>query len=376
MRRVALAIAVVVLVALSVTVPGFLFDLARRATDSEAEVPLDVLEPVDEGIAELARPPAERFEQRIAYLGDSIIASHRDVGVPARLQDTLDGRTRKGLFRICAVAAPGLGPFDFYFLADRVADARPDQVILPINLTVFSRPWRATFSRPQLAGILPARRLPQALALPLEWIGLTADRLLGYFAVVHLGGLDAWTRLSREQVRLGAARRSLANHVGARFGDGADRRFDLAAYRYFAKKFEIPKTNRLTREAIEDRYDRVLHGIEPDEPTLEVLAATLRIFRDAGIDVLVYANPTNVEHMARMGVVQHEGIDHTIRSLRQVATANGARFLDLHELLPDKAFGDAAGHLDFREGSIDAAWRLADGVAPVLIQTAYQRGAR
>lgn len=378
MRRAAVFGAAVAFLALAAAVPRLLFALAGTVTDARVEVPLDVIGPVEKGIERLIRRPDQPGQLRVAYLGDSMIASHRDeASLPARLRKALAERAGKKRFRVAPIAAPGLGPFDFYFLADHVLAANPDQIVLPINLTVFSAPWRGTFSRPELAGVLPAHRLPQALTLPLQWIGLTADRLLGYFVVVRTAGLPAWTELTRQQARLGAARRSLSHAIGERFGDDADRRFDLGAYRYFGKKYNVPGIQRLTAEGVEDRYGRVLRGLEPDHPALQVLEATLRIFQEAGVDVVVYTNPTNVEHMARVGAARPEGLARSIRSIEQVVEAAGARFVDLHDLLPDEGFRDGAGHFEFGEEGIDGPGLLADRIAPLLIEAAHRRmGAR
>ena len=41
---------------------------------------------------------------------------------------------------------PGAGPFDYYFLADRIADAAPDLVVIALNLDHFSKAWKGAYT--------------------------------------------------------------------------------------------------------------------------------------------------------------------------------------------------------------------------------------
>ena len=352
--------------------PGAIFDLRYAAVgaDPEVEVPLDVLGPLEAGLSALSKGREESGREQIAFLGDSMVMAYgKGRTVPERLQQRLDATTREGRFAVHSLAAPGMGPFDFYFVAERVARARPDQVILPINLTSFSAPWRHTFSRPQLAGLLPAGRVLEALGLPLDRIGLTADRLLLYFAIGRSGSLEEFHRFTREQALLGSARKTLAYAIGRRFGDDADERFAVGALRYFGKLWNIEGRQRLTAAGTLHRLGPVLRGVEPDDASLRVLEATIRIYRDRDVDVLVYANPTNVEHMEEVGVLDAppgRGLEQTVESIRQVSSRAGAHFLDLHALLADDRFRDGAGHLRVKEGGPDGPAELAAGIAPAI----------
>jgi hypothetical protein len=357
-------------------VPGAVFELRDQLLprDPEVEVPLDVLVPIDEGLAAIEEAHKRPKGQQVAYLGDSLVVGYPPRRtVPERLQQSLDAKTGEGLFEVHTLASPGMGPFDFYFIADRVATAGPDLVILPINLTSFSKPWRNTFARPQLAALLPAHRVPQALLLPFDWIGLTADRLFTYFAIGQLGGLDAWHELSREQALTGNRRKSLAQVVGKRWGDNADTRFALGALRYFQRLWNIEGTQRFTSEGIAQRYGPTLRGLSTDDPTLRVLEATIRIFRRYDVDVLVYVNPTNVEHMKLVGALDEAGLEHSIDSIREVSIRAGARFVDLHALLKDDGFRDAAGHFNVKEDGPDGPAIVAGTLAPVVYQEALKR---
>lgn len=368
------SLAAAVFVAVALAVPAALFHAAGA---TKVEVPLDVIEAVDAGLSRLAAPAEHPDQHRVAFLGDSMVVGYRaGQTVPERLQTILDRGPVAGRFHVEAVAAPGMGPFDFYFIADRVAAVSPDQVILPVNLTAFSKSWRETFSRPQLAGFLPPRRLPQALSLPMDWIGLTADRVLGYFTVVQLGGAESWAELSRKQVRVGTARSSLSRRVGDRWGGGAEAQLAEETLRYFKERFRVAGGERLSAEALLERYEAVLRGVDPDDPTLRLLTATLEIFAQAGIDVLVYANPTNVEHIERVGASNPQALARSLAEIERTVTAAGARWIDLHDLVGDDGFRDGAGHLSIGTEGTDGALLLVRSLVPPLVQDARRRSAR
>ena len=173
-------------------VPTTVFATLDAFGVDQVEVGLDVIEQI--GLPETPWPDSEDLIAHVAFLGDSMIVSYPEGRrVPDRLQERLDALSGEpGRLRVHAVAAPGMGAFDYYFLVDFVAAARPDVVILPFNLTSFAEAWRGTFSRPELVGFIEPSRLPGALGLPLDWIGVTADRLLSYVALVQAGGFDRW----------------------------------------------------------------------------------------------------------------------------------------------------------------------------------------
>jgi hypothetical protein len=76
---------------------------------------------------------------------------------------------------------------------------------------------------------------------------------------------------------------------------------------------------------------------------VEMLAALLRGLERAGIPVLVWVSPVNVEHVRSLGL-STDGLGRSIAALRKVARDSGAEFLDLHEALPGSAFRDAGDH--------------------------------
>ena len=369
MSAVRLGLAVVAFVLAAGSVPYGLFRLLDAYAVKPVEVGLDVIEQID--LPATPWPESDAESAHVAFLGDSMIISYPpNRRVPERLQERLDALANEARpIRVHSVAAPGNGAFDYYFLADLVAAAQPDVVILPVNLTSFSDIWRGTFSRPELAGFIDPSRLPHALALPLDWVGVTADRLLGGIALIQAGGFEAWRELAAQQARLGSALTLLTRTLGDRFGGNADKRFSRESFIYLKHRMVVAKTQRLTPEGTNRRFGKALAGIEPSEPTLQVLAAAIRTFRDQDIEVVVYTNPTNVEHLESIAAADSLGLAETLSSIEEVSRRAGAHFVDLHDLLPNQGFRDFAGHLAFRGDVPDGPLLLAEKLAPVVVQS-------
>ena len=352
-------------------IPHALFELRYdwQEKDPKVDVPLDVLDPIAAGLNGLAASKEARPRARqIVFLGDSIIAGPpRGRRVPDRLLELLEA-ARPGVFDVHAMASPGMGAFDFYFIADRVGELGPDLVVMPVNLASFSASWRNTFPRPELAALLRVRRVPESLVLPVDGIGLTADRLLFYLAIERLGGLYPWRDLTQQQVYLANARRGFAQAVGKRFGGDEDLKFARASIGHFRRQLNLENEPRFSAAGVEERYGTPLRGVEPDDPTLRILASAVRIYREHGAEVLVYANPTNVEHMARVDALGDEGFSRTLEAIRTAVHREGVRFVDLHAALPDTAYKDPAGHLRAGDGVVNGvrilAERLAEAIAP------------
>ncbi len=286
--------------------------------------------------------------QRIAFLGDStsMHASDGSRGIDHQLGPALDALApEQPRHLVFSFAAPGYTQFTQYFLSHRVAYARPDAVVVAFNLASFSNQWRRV-DRTRLAAWLPVRRLPEALSLPLYWIGLSTDQLLLYPIVAQLGGFEAWQKLLRVQARCvhawGSAAEWLQAHSGARDGLAYQNQF---FYHTRMEQYVDGPPQRETASLARSRLDALLAGVDPDHPVLRVLHATLEVFRERGIPVFVYIVPLNLEYLERIGIRNREGVRRGIESVRRVVEAAGASLIDLHDSLPDAAFADGGGHL-------------------------------
>jgi hypothetical protein len=304
----------------------------------------------------------------VAVLGDSALVSYPDGRtVPDRLQERLP-------FHVASLGVPGSGPFEYYFLASEIAGADPDLVVIGVNLDHFSHAWQGAYSRPQLAGLIGAERLGEALMLPLHWTGLTTDRLLFYIGLVEAGGYEPWYWLTLRQAQMGRARQQLeawlqGSGYVARNDTGDDtpeRLFRQAVDRRTIERvFTGPDIHRYREDALREHYAVTLAGIPNDHPVLRVLAATVAGFRDRDVDVLVYAVPLDVEYLAEQGLLDRDGLDRTVSTLANAVIRNGGIFADLHALFETEVFRDAPGHLVF-EGDIDGPALLAEALAPSI----------
>ena len=292
------------------------------------------------------------------YFADGARALDHQVG-PA-LDDWRRDPFPTGVF---SFASPGFTQFTQYFLSHRVANTRPDGVVLAFNLASFSQQWRNA-DRPELAAWLPVRHLGEALGLPLHWIGISTDELLLYTTTVAAGGFDAWRWLLHAQARCVRAWASLSEWLQARSGSRrmASRTRPCISSNV-ARRRTSPDHRSARRESLaHSRLDAILAGVGPDHPVLRVLRATLEVFREHGIPVLVYIVPLNVEHLERIGLRDRDGLRRGVESVRRVVLASGASLVDLHDLLPDAAFSDGGGHLVVG-GSLDAPPIVARRIA-------------
>jgi hypothetical protein len=305
--------------------------------------------------------------RRIFLLGDSLVfdMTPRPRSIPDNLAALLAARTR-GRDYVRAVASPGLGAFAHYFLADRILAARPDVVVLSVNLHWFSPIWRG-IDPPTLAGWLPARRWAEALALPLEATGVSADRLAFYRALVASGALPAWYRLQREQLRVQGAWQAAARRLQALSGMPEGLAYETEhGRRALARRAE---RGRSTATYAAATFGPVFAGIDADSPTVRALDTLLARYRDAGVAVVVYVAPINVEHLRRLGVYDARGAASAVDFLGRLARRRGARFLDLHALLPDAAFADQNDHLR-TDGPVDGAALAARRLLPLVLEAA------
>jgi hypothetical protein len=323
-----------------------------RVLDATGEalppVDIDAMSQVEQMLGALGRRPARSRELRIAFLGDSTAMHFADPsrGVDRRLEPELARLEPAGTRpRVFSFVSLGFTPFTYYFLAHRIAAARPDRVILALNLHAFSDQWRAA-DRPRLAGWIPVRQLAEALRLPLHWIGLGADELLLYTGLVRAGDFEAWLRLTREQARCVRAWQRAEAWLQARSPWPGGLGYRLEHFAAQRASFFLPGVpERETSPLAQLRLNPVLAGIAPDHPVLEVLTATLEAFEARGIDVLVYVVPVNVEHHERLGLYRRDALRPAIATVQRVVEESGASFLDLSTLLPDAAFADGSSHL-------------------------------
>jgi len=357
----------------SPVVPVLAYRVLERAGVEYEPYRLSLVHSFARPLAALDRTRGQRGVVRVAVLGDSTAVSYPDgQKVHERLRQEANrlagGRPRIHVFNL---GQPGVGPFEFYFTADLIAEARPDQAVIGFNFASMGTGWRGSLARPELAGFIGASRLREAIGLPLHWIGLRTDQLLFYSAVVGAGGYRPWRLLQREQVRLGAARESVEKWIGDRVGDHPEEPFQRARWlaRMARSRYRGSASERSTASRIRFQYGPALAGADRQHPVLRVLGAAVGRLERAGVRTLVYAVPLNVEHFDAMETFDAAAFAKTIASLEATVREAGGRFVDLHDLLPDQGFRDAPGHFTV-EGPIDGPARVAASLAPIVVAEA------
>jgi hypothetical protein len=298
---------------------------------------------------------------RVALIGDSVLLS--DWATKSVPTEVWEGLVRRGgpRLNVQVLGWPGLGAIAEYCLADEIIAANPDLIVLEVNLRGFHAGPLGPGGYPELAGHIRTERLLEAATLPLADAGITLDRLLFYRALVASGFETAWIDVLDRQARMVNQRDRLEGWIEDSTGSKAlfERKLWLGATAY--ARSLVPGRNRATRARIEKNLWTVFEGLAPDAPRLRVLEATLRTFAKAGIPVLVWLAPSNVEHARYLGLPV-EGLARSAASVRAVVEGAGARFVDLHWLLPDAAFRDSSDHVTM-DGAVDGSALLGDRLA-------------
>jgi hypothetical protein len=327
---------------------------------------LNLMQTLAPQIEALGRASREEQARQIVFLGDSIsISTTGDARpVPQLLRQELDRGAGGERIDLHSLAMLGTGPFDYYFLADVIADAGADDVVIALSLNAFGESFRA-MNRKEISGWIATRRLIATAAMPLYWIGLTYDDLLMNALIVRASGFDAWYWLSLEQARLGTARADVSRWLGTHLGLRGPQTFQLARFTHDQMRTRIPGRDRYTKASELKHYGPVLIDLDPGHPVLAMLAAATRHFTERGIRAIVYVNPINVEHLTALGIVPSTALDRSLESIAAAVVGAGGEFVDLHALLPDREFRDAAGH--FGGEGATGTQRIARAVAKQIL---------
>jgi hypothetical protein len=309
-----------------------------------------------------------RGPDRVAFVGDSTCMPAHDMtdpshqALPGRIVEAMkrDGERgrRASLIPMCVA---GLGMSGVYFVGDRILAARPDRVVLSLNLRGFGPASMRAFGFAEASGAMNTSQVFESLRLPLSAIGLTADRMLFYKALFALDLVPQWIELRQLQGRLFNTRQPFAMAVEERLGVQPLKGmyFGLGIARLV--RTQVVDRSRMSRELAEETFAPVLDGVHPDAPPLRFLRAALRLLRAAGIPTLVYIEPTNLEHLRWLGLPT-DRVPESITAIAAVVREEGALLADFHAILPDAAFRDPGDHYTF-EGTPNGTNLLAERIA-------------
>lgn len=305
-------------------------------------------------------------------LGDSMILPGQDMeygdAIPAQITRKLKDGAPPGVEpKLYRMAIPGAGYSLFYFFADEIVRMRPRMVVYEFNANTLSDSWHVKWARPDNISRIGFERVPEALMLPLDRLGVTADRMLWTVTCVELGCGKLWNRVQRAQLSVAElylrARDAIESETGWR-ANHSMRRLRQLGHR--SAQVGVDRSRRRTAEQYREVLDTALDGAPADHVGFQLLAVTVRRLVEAGIPVLVYATPLNVENMRERGVWDPVGMQQTMTNLADVVQAEGGHFVDLHDLLPDDGFRDASSHMTFR-GKGSGQDLLADRLASLML---------
>jgi hypothetical protein len=315
---------------------------------------------VDQQVKSLPiRKPGSRL--RIGFLGDSTVQGYPkglDVATQTRLALTRDA---PGQFEVISFARPGMGPLEYYALAESYVMSDSDILVIAFNIGSLSSQARDFWARRSLVGWIPPSRILEATRMPLIWWGITTDRMLLYIAGIQADLLKPWFNYRAVQIRAGSAIKVLRRRVQGIEADWVSSLPPLPVVNH------PTLANRFAKPGVLQNLGDAAQGAEVDHPVFALLGGAIDIFRANGIEVCVYATPTNVEHMERVGIDTRDGVGTTIKNLERLALSHDAQFLDLHRMFPDEAFRDPGNHLTY-EGNILGSQELGTRVADWLIE--------
>lgn len=345
------------------------FSLAGRLPAQPWQTPIGVMDRILPNLAELDKQAREKLPRQIAVLGDSTVDFYpMNEKVPDRLQQALSRSSPPAPpVAVTNLAFLALGPTAYYFLADRIAASRPDLIVWAVSLTHASERWRRSLPRPELAGWMAAKRIPSTLAMPIDDIGLTADELLLYQLLVRADPGSQWRDLRVNLSRIDKFRAKSEEWLAQFTGTQPEKSFGIVSALKKLKGQKHPDLpDRYNRLGEIEHFGSALDGIDSGHPTVRFIGAAVQVFSEAGIPVLVYLNPVNIQHLEKVGVVEAPKLRRSVKTYREAVENSGGFFLDLHTAFPDNYFNDMSGH--FRhDDEIEAQTELAEILARFIL---------
>lgn len=254
--------------------------------------------------------------------------------------------------RATTVSGGGWGAYRQFIHAALVLDAQPDLVMLSFNMRALSPWWTGYIASDEARFIGPAH-IPRAFFLPLQRVGITADQLIYLVAVRQSPFYEPWKSMRALQNAMNRAREDL----GARLSAAAATEVLLAPSDWLLD-FPIGDTKRALVGAFA--------GATPEHPMLKMLDASVRAFRRAGVSVVVFVMPVNLERYEDAGLLDQDGLARSLASVEEVALGAGATFSKMHDRFDRARFADLVGHLDSR-GENSGAQLLALDLRQIIL---------
>jgi hypothetical protein len=295
----------------------------RRSAASGIAVDSSILPRIHRWRAQ-ARPGVPR----LALFGDSLVMARDPVAkgeLPSMfvqlgpmVAEALLAQGRRN--DLVTVAHFAFRPVHYYYLLDEVLAGRPDVAIVSLNLPVFA-------SEAHFGEGLDFKNLSRRLS----WQRQREIRPI--LEHEEISPLDPSLYALQEQVGLlyvlDGVRLKAQGWV-----DGAAGWLE----RTLGLERAAPRLPRA--EQARKRYT-----IDLEHPMVETTARLLQGLHDAGVGVLVYVAPIDVDRLRRLGVYDELDLEGQIEALRIAIGATPEEFRDFHTLLRKGAFADHRNHL-------------------------------
>jgi hypothetical protein len=284
------------------------------------------------------------YVPRMALFGDSFATCDREP-VAQFLQQEIHARGPANY--VMDVSYPAFRPLQFYYLLDEVIAARPQGVVVEVNLPYLSSNWRHW-------------RALRYLSLSRK---LAVGRALRVRAALSLDGLSPFDPLV---YRLEDATDTL--FVADGIHDWGVTQLD--DYGHLLNDAlglpTVPTKQRNLRRLHPFNARQARSVFEPDQtrhPMAGVLRRIGRELRQAGVEVLYYVSPVPVGRLDDLGVREELDLPARIERLRVAVGAAPEEWVDLHALVSTKAvFKDWVGHMH-PEGCRAVAHALGEALA-------------
>jgi hypothetical protein len=323
---------------------SLVFKALERVDIPRPQITLDAVHTMRVQLAGPSQAP--NASTKVVLVGDSLM-----MGAQLNSQTWVSGATanRLALARPAPVATKslvysGLSVYSHYYVVDEILAMKPNLVVIEFNLYYFSRFWQGR-ERVHLASLMRSTRWPALLRLQPERVGLTVDKLLWFRSLYTADWFDDWRWLQLETARAAKGYWVAAEALQAwsEATEGLQFRDRIRARRFGERN--LPYRQRATPLYARELYGPALEGNVAGHAVLDVLSALLSALEEQGVATMVFVPPYNVEHLRTIGVWNDAGVLETIAEVRRVAESEGARFVDLHDTLPDTAFRDSMDHL-------------------------------
>jgi hypothetical protein len=331
-------------------------------------------------LSQIPPTPTPRAVPAILVLGDSTVVNYEGtLNVPQRLQRVLRQESRS--FDVIDDGFPGSGYGIYLLLADEIARAAPDLVVVNFNLGSFGRGWAGRFAavRVGASGWLSPARLPETLLVPWADIGITLDEMLFRIGLTQTGLRPIWGRTENHQSRFVKTLEPLDEAISQGLGLPREATWRgmvqlLNQRAVFLDPERRDEPQRFGRDALLATYGDALTGLTPNHPNLKRARAFLCHMQDAGIGTVVYLNPTNVDHMIAARATDAATIARTVGTIQESVERCGGRFVDLHRLFDDDAFIDPRGHMR-ADRTLDAPLEIARRLRAPILEATERRDA-